>query len=1554
MGTEALDELKTFEGRKLFGGGAGTQSRPDNLKSDDIVEVIFGVSEGDIEGLSNGARSFYIGETPLVAADGTQNFSNFQLQVWKGQPLGVDIKAKLGGFASSVNVGVNLETNTPVVRQGNQTKINYIDLRIVVNRLVIANSKGEGDHEVKFKIEYKATSSPTWLPAYVSPGGVSTQTVGDGTVPIEEHLTSEYYTAEGRSHAGSVKTQMAAFDNTTYWQNDAPAGSTGSIWFEKDAQHRPRIWNGSAWVDPPGLFQDTGTAPNHWRWTDASYGIRRAYYGNDTAVPPSLTQSDFWLKTFGVTTGDAEIYVYNGVSFQTSQSWKGTTSLADGVVALRGKTTSPFVKELRINVTEIDDTYDVRVTKLTEVNTTEKFADITWESFQQIKAKAFNFPNLAVAQLVARASDQFSSLPDFTGIYKGRIINIPSNYDPITHTYTGVWDGLFVRAWSNNPAWVAWDLIHNDRYGLNAYYPVVGDKWAFYAFARHCDQHGFTFNGTIYEPKPAIEIIQYVCGLAGGNFIDDGEGYATILIDDADSPATHLFTPENVVDGLFTYSMTDISTRSNDITVSFLNPQLNYQEDRRRVYDQTHINKYGRIPENFEAIGCRSDLEAIRRGRYQLIGATTETIMVSFKTNRHGLYLAPYNIILIADDTSGFGLHGRITGQPTDKAVTLRDPIYLEPGFAYTATFQRIGDDGKFETFTRNVLSPAGSQMTLLFDNPLPPLAEECVFSLSSTNPSTGAPVAYRITSIDMAEDDPDNVTINAIIVNRNKWAYVDGAVGIDNTPTTTPGVNVAMPPTNIRITPRYFGNQLDLFVEWDPPSSVDARKYRVYVQQEMGTMGLYTEAPSTSTTISNVSKGMYRIGISSVTIGGVESIKTVVEFNVSGVERPIANPANLKLFDEPSPTIFESSNPKFTWDVSTDPLVTAYEITLKNSTTGIAFRGPIRIEHPINEWTYDYAYIATDGRPRIFRVDLVAVDTFGNKSAASTLTVENPKPAAPTLTFAYGPATCTVNAPLPSDRDFGGMKVWIRPTPLENLTSIGPDYDGPNNSYTFRLDDGVTRYIRVAYYDTYKPTDYNVSGEYTVVGTGVTWEMFDPVIRDIEERTQDALDRAQQSLNDLAGMVQNLDAGNLLDKETVQRRYESLGTSAEARLLETYTVIQNNIAAEASARQSLQALINDPTTGLPATRADFTEFSTTQANINGSLSAHIEQVKAMAVDASTQATATATSLDGVRARTDVVENGITATVERVNSLEARINNAAGTVQALAQVLSSYEATVKQIGDQFTAYARRVEGVEVSAYGVSAAGRLVSTATVDGSGATATVDLGVKIAGTGFAPIYGGISFTVGSYIGGVYGVYGVLRATSILVQDTSGNTYAAFNGSDGTLHVDRIKAKSINSVKGDIADLSVQTLMVGNNAITVPQYFEQASPLGMTTSNQIVHEVSYWVPGIPVNETPTIMVHAHGIFSYAGAAQIIGLITIQEVFYTAGVISGYGTELTIGDYYSGTADLLGIVNLPCAYTLSGTTAVNRNFIIRHKARKSGSGTVTCDRQKLLVMGVKR
>lgn len=479
------------------------------------------------------------------------------------------------------------------------------------------------------------------------------------------------------------------------------------------------------------------------------------------------------------------------VEYKLSSSSTWMDFYSQHVIEITGKTTSGYVKEFVKEVSrDVTEDWEIRVTKLSEDNNDEIIVDMVFDTFQSVSKEETTFPDTALVHILGTANGQFSSLPDFSGIYKGRLLSIPTNYNPVAKTYdeTTPWNGTFKQAWTDNPAWVLYDLIMNTRYGLAAFRPYINtDRYAFYSASKWCDEQvgsgrpRFTFNDLIQEPRQALEQLSYVAGSFNALCLDDGNGTIHLLVD-KDDPAVMLFTPENVMDdgtGGFSYTYTDITVRANDFTVAFINPDLDWNEDRRRIPNVTtneaNILKYGRIPMEFIAVGCTNAEEAVHKAAVRLASSLTETTMVSFTTARQGQLLNIFDVILIADPTMGWSQSGRVSSH--DGAhMYFRDQIYIEEVKEYVVKVQTL--TGVVEVHVMPEHTGFVNRFSLV--DPFPSNAPSFAsFTLEETGPF-GLAKPFRVTSVqELAEGDGYTYSITASEINRNKYVDADNILDL-------------------------------------------------------------------------------------------------------------------------------------------------------------------------------------------------------------------------------------------------------------------------------------------------------------------------------------------------------------------------------------------------------------------------------------------------------------------------------------------------------------------------------------------------------------------------------------------------------------------------------------------------------------------------------------------------------------------------------------------------------------------------------------------------------
>jgi len=930
--------------------GAATASTPtrtpDNLRSKDTVEVIVALGEGPWEGLQGGtAKTFFLGDTPLLNTSNELNFGDFELLFYQGHGVDEHIRPALGGAANNTAVGVRLDHNTAVVRTGTTVQIDYIELRLTINQLFKAKSDGSTlPNTLGLLVEYKPTSEPTWHQAYMLQDGVTPTNIGAPD--------SNFIRYSGADATLGVEVIGNAFDNDVtgaFEGTTPPAGPrVNDVYVDRNTSLAAvKQWDGDTWQtlgtqsveaedfsftyedhevqvydNPPASRAPVGIARG------SSTGDSSLLIGRDT---PMLGIGSGWVEP-----DDTSL---RGFSNGGAESYPGSN------LTLTGKTTSPYVKEVRIPVERIAEGYDIRITKhsidVGEGGNDTDFIDVTWESFQEVIAGDVEYDNVACIQLVGQATDQMSSIPAFSGIWKGMLIRIPSNYDPVARTYdeSSPWDGTWSIAYSNNPVFIWNEFKLNTRWGQSATDPVIPNKWDVYSAGKFCDvqvddgeggtQPRYTFNEYITTPQSVQELGMFIAGVFGGVSADDGIG-GVFLRYDHDTPAVGLITPEMCHESTIVYSRTDIDTRVNDVTVSFKDPILGYEENRLRVVDEAHVTRYGRKPFPMVAIGCRNRQEAIRRARQRLITSTTETTMASLTLTRLAWAYDLYDIVLLADPTLGTGIPGRVKSfLNANKTIwELRDPITLEVGVDYSVALQvknpeyGLGPDDEtnvFDTVEIPLIGahPTGSVTQLDLDWPTAlDLPVHAPFAVTAAG-YAGVPKPFRILGYASGDGDIDSVAVTLLEVNRSKQTFIDTGETLDAQVYSALSTLPPLPATSLRVLPSLLRRNgvlvKSLTLYWDRPVVATALSYVVRYSVDGSPLQDYTITSDTFAEFNNLVEGDYVFQVTTKNFQG-ESRPVRTSYFMVGAFAPVETPTGLRIENGVSNTVFASPDAVLIW----------------------------------------------------------------------------------------------------------------------------------------------------------------------------------------------------------------------------------------------------------------------------------------------------------------------------------------------------------------------------------------------------------------------------------------------------------------------------------------------------------------------------------------------------------------------------------------------------------------------------------------------------------------
>lgn len=385
-------------------------------------------------------------------------------------------------------------------------------------------------------------------------------------------------------------------------------------------------------------------------------------------------------------------------------------------VTLRGKTTSETTKSLVIKNLP-PRPFDVRMLRLTDDSTTDTVQNRTfWASYTEIIDSRQRYPNSAVVGMTFDSSQYGSQVPRRNFLIKGRIVQVPSNYDPATRKYDGVWDGAFKPAWTDNPAWVLWDILTHPRYGMGQQLGVDDvDKWMLYVMAQYADspvpdgQGGteprMTFNGWLSEQRRVYDVLADICSTLRCMPVYNGRRMTFVQDRPADKVWT--YTNSNVVrqenGDCFTYTFSPKKSRYNVAQVRFTDPDNGWKISTEYVSDDAAIARDGEVVAKVEAFGCTSRGQARRLGKYIVVTAQLERQTVAFSVAAEGLRHIPGDIFQIEDnDYSGASVGGRLLQVlPDDKAVVLDRMVELPEGTSFLCLTAPDGSQNRCSIFSQ-------------------------------------------------------------------------------------------------------------------------------------------------------------------------------------------------------------------------------------------------------------------------------------------------------------------------------------------------------------------------------------------------------------------------------------------------------------------------------------------------------------------------------------------------------------------------------------------------------------------------------------------------------------------------------------------------------------------------------------------------------------------------------------------------------------------------------------------------------------------------------------
>ncbi|MDY0572769.1 phage tail protein [Pasteurella multocida] len=410
-------------------------------------------------------------------------------------------------------------------------------------------------------------------------------------------------------------------------------------------------------------------------------------------TPITRTVTDRKVSRLRLTLGVQSLFHQNekGDTYGSKVDFTITIGERSHLVSISGKYSSQYLKQV-----EFGDLppvpFQVKVERVNADSKSQRLQNNTiWASYTEIIETQFAYPNTAILG-IRFDSEYFSSIPTRTYEIYGIEMKVPSNYDPVNRTYTGLWDGTFKVAWSNNPAWVLYDLMTNKRYGLGWRLGSFNvDKWTLYQVAQYCDQlvpdgfggkePRFTCNAWLTEQRKAYDVINDICSIFRAMPVWNGQEFTVVMDRPADPVWT--YTNANVISGEFSYQYSAQKARHNEIHVEYVDASDSYERKIEIISDDDLIRRHGLNIKKVTAFGCTSRGQAFRTGKWILETERLETKTVTFAVGAEGLMHLPGDIIRIADchyaDTNIGGRVLAVDGRKVtlDREITPWDKSYL-------------------------------------------------------------------------------------------------------------------------------------------------------------------------------------------------------------------------------------------------------------------------------------------------------------------------------------------------------------------------------------------------------------------------------------------------------------------------------------------------------------------------------------------------------------------------------------------------------------------------------------------------------------------------------------------------------------------------------------------------------------------------------------------------------------------------------------------------------------------------------------------------------------
>ncbi|MDS0041157.1 host specificity protein J, partial [Enterobacter hormaechei subsp. xiangfangensis] len=610
---------------------------------------------------------------------------------------------------------------------------------------------------------------------------------------------------------------------------------------------------------------------------------------NEISVGTEVTSGTAWTRTFTNTQlsavrlrlkwpslfkqeDDGDLVGYS-VNYAIDLQTDGGTWQTVLNTSVTGKTTSGYERSHRIDLPQAGSTWTIRLRKITADANSAKIGDtMTLQSFTEVIDAKLRYPNTALLYIEFDSSQFNGSIPQISCEPRGRVIRVPDTYDPETRSYSGTWTGAFKWAWTDNPAWIFYDLVVSDRFGLGHRLTAANiDKWTLYQVAQYCDQMvpdgkggdgtepRYTCNVYIQDRNDAYTVLRDFAAIFRGMTYWGGD--QIVALADMPRDVDYSYTRANVVGGRFTYSSSTTKTRYTTALVSWSDPGNAYADAMEPVFEQALVARYGFNQLEMTAIGCTRQSEANRKGRWGILTNNKDRV-VSFDVGLDGNIPQPGYIIAVADELlSGKVMGGRISAvngrvikldRVADAAAGDRLILNLPSGASQSRTIQAVNGESVTVT-TAYSETPQAEAVWVVESNEL--YAQQ-----------------YRVVSV--TDNDDGTFTITGAWHDPDKYARIDTGAIIDQRPVSVIPPGNQSPPANIVIS-SFSMVQQNISVETMRVSWDQAQNAIAYEAQWRRNDGNWVNVPRSSTTsfdVPGIYAGRYLVRVRAINAAEISS----------------------------------------------------------------------------------------------------------------------------------------------------------------------------------------------------------------------------------------------------------------------------------------------------------------------------------------------------------------------------------------------------------------------------------------------------------------------------------------------------------------------------------------------------------------------------------------------------------------------------------------------------------------------------------------------------------